>query len=42
MGCFSFETKKHMTSGGQGGMVITNDENLAKNKKNTLASDIKH
>ena len=30
MGSFSFETKKHMTTGGQGGMVITNDENLAK------------
>ena len=29
MGSFSFETKKHMTTGGQGGMVTTNDENLA-------------
>ena len=28
MGSFSFETKKHMATG-QGGMVITNDKNLA-------------
>ena len=28
MGSFSFETKKHMTTG-QGGMVVTDDKNLA-------------
>ena len=30
MGCFSFYLNKHMTSGGEGGMIITNDEKLAK------------
>jgi perosamine synthetase len=29
MASFSFETKKHMTTGGQGGMVVTNNEGLA-------------
>lgn len=28
---YSFENKKHMTSGGEGGMVITSNEKLAKN-----------
>ena len=26
---YSFENKKHMTSGGEGGMIITSDEELA-------------
>lgn len=29
-GCFSFYLNKHMTTGGEGGMVITHDEKLAK------------
>jgi len=30
LGCFSFYLNKHMTTGGEGGMVITHDEKLAK------------
>jgi len=30
---YSFETKKHMTSGGEGGMAITSDEQLATNMR---------
>lgn len=30
IGCFSFYLNKHMTTGGEGGMIITNDEKLAK------------
>jgi len=33
MGCFSLMSGKHMTSGGQGGMVITNNEELYWNAK---------
>ncbi|MDH4164586.1 MAG: DegT/DnrJ/EryC1/StrS family aminotransferase [Nitrospirota bacterium] len=29
MGVFSFEKSKHMTSGSEGGMIVTNDEELA-------------
>ncbi len=29
IGVYSFENKKHMTSGSEGGMVVTNDERLA-------------
>jgi len=29
LGCFSFYLNKHMTTGGEGGMVITNDKKLA-------------
>ncbi len=29
IGCFSFEKKKHMTTGSEGGMIITNDAKLA-------------
>jgi len=29
-GCFSFYLNKHMTTGGEGGMIITHDEKLAK------------
>lgn len=29
IGVYSFENKKHMTSGSEGGMVVTNDEDLA-------------
>ena len=29
IGCFSFCQSKHFTTGGEGGMVVTNDENLA-------------
>lgn len=28
-GVYSFENKKHMTSGGEGGMIVTNNRNLA-------------
>jgi perosamine synthetase len=30
LGCFSFYLNKHITTGGEGGMIITNDEKLAK------------
>jgi perosamine synthetase len=30
IGCYSFERKKHMTTGSEGGMLVTNDPNLAK------------
>ena len=30
LGCFSFYLNKHMTTGGEGGMIITHDEKLAK------------
>lgn len=33
IGCFSLMSGKHMTSGGQGGMVITNDEEFYWNAK---------
>jgi perosamine synthetase len=29
-GCYSFYLNKHMTTGGEGGMVITNDEKIAR------------
>ncbi len=29
IGCFSFEKKKHMTTGSEGGMVVSNDASLA-------------
>ena len=29
IGVYSFEKSKHMTSGSEGGMIVTNDENLA-------------
>src|SRR6516164_6481305 len=29
MGCFSFEKKKHITTGSEGGMILTNDAKLA-------------
>lgn len=29
MGVYSFEKSKHMTSGSEGGMIVTNDKNLA-------------
>jgi perosamine synthetase len=29
MGCFSFEKKKHMTTGSEGGMIVTDDKVLA-------------
>jgi dTDP-4-amino-4,6-dideoxygalactose transaminase len=30
IGCYSFEKKKHMTTGSEGGMLVTNDSNLAR------------
>jgi len=33
MGCFSFYLNKHMTTGGEGGIIITDDEELAKRAK---------
>ena len=37
LGCFSFYLNKHITTGGEGGMIITNDEKLAK-KANSIAN----
>jgi dTDP-4-amino-4,6-dideoxygalactose transaminase len=33
IGCYSFERKKHMTTGSEGGMLVTNDQNLAKSAR---------
>lgn len=35
-GCFSFYLNKHMTTGGEGGMIITNNEKLAKKAKSIV------
>lgn len=33
IGIFSFEEKKHLTTGGEGGMLVTNDEELAERSR---------
>ena len=36
---FSFESKKHISAGGEGGMIVTNNENLAIGQESSLALD---
>ena len=42
MGCFSFEKKKHMTTGSEGGMIVTNDEILATKARKFSGIGYKH
>ena len=42
MGVFSFENKKHMTCGSEGGMIVTNDANLAQKARKFAGIGYKH
>ena len=42
IGVFSFESKKHMTSGSEGGMIVTNDENFAREARKFAGIGYKH
>ncbi len=42
IGVFSFEHKKHLTSGSEGGMIITNDEHLATQARKFAGIGYKH
>lgn len=39
---FSFESKKHLSAGGEGGMIVTNDEKLAKDARKFAGIGYKH
>lgn len=39
---FSFESKKHITAGGEGGMIVTNNENLAVQARKFSGIGYKH
>ena len=39
---FSFESKKHLSAGGEGGMIVSNDENLATNARKFAGIGYKH
>ena len=39
---FSFESKKHLTTGGEGGMVVTNNEELATKARKFIGIGYKH
>jgi perosamine synthetase len=39
---FSFENKKHLTCGSEGGMIVSNDENLAKRARKFAGIGYKH
>lgn len=41
-GCFSFEKKKHMTTGSEGGMIVSNDPVLATNARKFAGIGYKH
>lgn len=41
-GCFSFEKKKHMTTGSEGGMIVTNNEKLAIKARKFAGIGYKH
>jgi dTDP-4-amino-4,6-dideoxygalactose transaminase len=41
-GCFSFEKKKHMTTGSEGGMIISNDATLAMRARKFAGIGYKH
>ncbi len=42
MGVFSFENKKHMTCGSEGGMIVSNDEELAQRARKFSGIGYKH
>ena len=42
IGCFSFEKKKHMTTGSEGGMIVTRDEHLAIRARKFAGLGYKH
>ncbi len=42
IGVFSFENKKHMTCGSEGGMIVTNDEHLAQKARKFAGIGYKH
>lgn len=42
IGAFSFEEKKHLTTGSEGGMIVTNDENLAMRARKFAGIGYKH
>jgi len=42
MGCFSFEKKKHMTTGSEGGMIVSNDAILATSARKFAGIGYKH
>ena len=42
LGVFSFENKKHMTAGSEGGMIITNDASLAQRARKFAGIGYKH
>ena len=42
IGCFSFEKKKHLTTGSEGGMVVTSDEELAERIRKFAGIGYKH
>ena len=42
IGVFSFENKKHMTCGSEGGMIVTNDEQLATRARKFAGLGYKH
>ena len=42
IGVFSFENKKHMTCGSEGGMIVSNNENLAKMARKFAGIGYKH
>jgi perosamine synthetase len=39
---FSFEAKKHMTSGGEGGMIVSNDDHLAQQARKFAGIGYRH
>ena len=42
MGVFSFESKKHITCGGEGGMIVSNSEKLAQRARKFAGIGYKH
>ena len=42
IGCFSFEAKKHMTTGSEGGMIVSNDAHLAQSARKFAGIGYKH
>jgi perosamine synthetase len=42
IGVYSFESKKHMTTGGEGGMIVTNDKILAERARKFAGIGYKH
>lgn len=42
IGVFSFENKKHLTCGGEGGMIVSSDDNLAQRARKFAGIGYKH